>query len=310
MVTKLSQKQISQILIVAKLIVIIMVFMLLYFKLKDQKDMIGRIRLVGASTLNNSWYLFVIVLLLMPVNWLLEAYKWKLLSAKLQSITLIQAIKGVLTGVTLGFVTPHAVGDYFGRILTTQHKERLRLIGAIFLGRISQMLTTGIFGMVGVFYLFGFKLTLLLIFVGLVAMAFLFMLTKNKRLKKVVGLYIGIITEYANKQLILLQALSVTRYVVFSLQFCLLLYIVQPQLETQLIFAGVTWIFLAKSVLPSFNFLSDLGIREYSAVYFFEQYNVDVIPVIGASLLIWMINILLPTIAGLPFVMRLKWKNK
>jgi hypothetical protein len=310
MVTKLSQKQISQILIVAKVIVIIMVFVLLYFKLQDQEDMIGRIQRLGASTLNKSWYLFIIILVLMPINWLIEAYKWKLLSAKLQSISLIQAMKGVLTGVTLGFVTPHAVGDYFGRILTTHHKERLRLIGAIFLGRISQMLTTGIFGMAGVYYLFGFQPTLIVIFSGLIIMLILIFFVKNKKVKKLVGRYMGIIAEYNLKQLLLLQFLSTVRYVVFSLQFCLLLYIVQPQLETQLIFAGVTWIFLAKSVLPSFNFLSDLGIREYSAVYFFEQYNVDVIPVIGASLLIWMINILLPTIAGLPFVMRLKWKNK
>jgi uncharacterized membrane protein YbhN (UPF0104 family) len=61
-----------------------------------------------------------------------------------------------------------------------------------------------------------------------------------------------------------------------------------------------------KSVLPSFNFLSDLGIREFSAVYFFSPLGVDEIAIISASLLIWLINLLAPAMVGFFYVLRLK----
>lgn len=57
------------------------------------------------------------------------------------------------------------------------------------------------------------------------------------------------------------------------------------------------------------NFLSDLGIREFSAIYFFDHFGVDLVAVINASLTLWIINILLPTIIGAPLTLKMKLRT-
>ncbi len=310
MKAKLTQKQTSQIMIVAKILVIFTVTTMLYFKLEEQEDLIGQMTALLSKAMNSSMYLFIVVILLMPINWLLETLKWKLLSEKLERVTIFQALKGVLTGITLGFITPHAVGDYFGRILTSESENRLRLVGAIMLGRISQMIATGVFGLFGIYYLLGAKPMLLALLIATLLILLFILLFKNKWLIGLTRKYLSIVGEYSVKQLILLQSLSMVRYLVFCFQFILILKAFLPTLDHILGLAGVTWIFLAKSLLPSFNFLSDLGIREYSAIYFFEQYQVEILPIVCASLFVWVINILVPTLVGLPLVLQLKWSRK
>ena len=64
--------------------------------------------------------------------------------------------------------------------------------------------------------------------------------------------------------------------------------------------------FLAKSVLPTFNFFNDLGVREFSAAIYFDALNIASGPVIMAGLILWLINIALPALVGLFFVQQFK----
>jgi len=62
--------------------------------------------------------------------------------------------------------------------------------------------------------------------------------------------------------------------------------------------------FLAKTILPiSF---SDLGIREGAAVYFFGKIDVSAAAALNASLLLFLFNIAVPAIAGLPILLKTK----
>ena len=53
----------------------------------------------------------------MCLNWSIEAIKWRLLIKKMQPITFIEALKGVLSGVAVGTFTPNRIGEFGGRIL-------------------------------------------------------------------------------------------------------------------------------------------------------------------------------------------------
>jgi len=72
---------------------------------------------------------------------------------------------------------------------------------------------------------------------------------------------------------------------------------------------GITSTFLLKSVVPSFTALTDLGIWELSAMYFFSLLHQNKVYVMSASLSLWFLNIALPRLMGLIFVWRLKTKN-
>jgi len=73
--------------------------------------------------LSSFWWLAGLLSLL-PLNWSLEAFKWKLLAAPVQKINLTTSIKGVLSGISTGFFTPNRVGELVGRIAFLKLENR------------------------------------------------------------------------------------------------------------------------------------------------------------------------------------------
>lgn len=247
------------------------------------------------------------------VNWLLEAIKWKMLSDRIEKMSLWQSIQGVLAGLSLGFVTPHALGDYAGRIWHLKNDKRLESLGAIMLGRALQFFPTFAFGLLGVFYFFfdndntvfkllawvGIPIVLLggaslCIYGRRYFMKIMFLRPFRKYAK-----YFTIVSQYSHLEMMSFIGLAFGRYIVFGSQFMILLILLGASKDVLLLLAGVTWTFLGKSTIPSFNFLSDLGVREFSALFFFSQFHVDAMPVVFASFSLWCFNLLLPSIAGL-----------
>ena len=123
-----------------------------------------------------------------------------------------------------------------------------------------------------------------------------------KRFRK----YFDIISQYSYQEIVFLLGLAFLRYIIFALQFYLLLYFFGVSTDHLLLIAGVTWTLFAKSSIPSFNFLSDLGVREFSALYFFSYYSVDNTLVLLASFTLWCLNLLIPALIGLAGLLRMK----
>ena len=308
MKAKLSQSLVKQITLSLKVLVILVILGMLYFKLKDQKELLKEMTLLFVRSFKENKWLLLLVLLLMPVNWFLEGLKWQMITGKIVQLSKWRAFKGVLSGLTVGFATPHGIGDYLGRIMTIRHRQRFFLIGGIMLGRLSQLGITLIFGILGVYYLFGLTTTAYFFIIVLFVLIILVFLFKKIRQIKSIGRFFRMVGDYSAGEIAKVMLLSMGRYFVFSLQFLIVLFVFLPKFDAVLNIAGITWIFLSKSLLPSFNFLSDLGIREYSAIYFFENYQIEILPVLCASLFIWIINILVPTLLGIPLVFQLNSK--
>jgi len=121
--------------------------------------------------------------------------------------------------------------------------------------------------------------------------------------------FVSIMGLYTKSEISVLLGLSGLRYGVFVLQFGLLLYAFGVQISLWKMAMGITSTFLLKSVVPSFTALTDLGIRELSAMYFFSLLQQNKVYVMSASLSLWFLNIALPGLVGLIFVWRLKTKN-
>jgi hypothetical protein len=103
-----------------------------------------------------------------------------------------------------------------------------------------------------------------------------------------------------------LLVLSMLRYAVFTFQFYVLLSAFNPALSFSLLVAGVGWIFLFRSVVPSL--FGNLGVREAGALLFFEAHVPDMMLVLVPSLLIWLINTVAPSVLGLYFLLKYKTK--
>lgn len=273
--------------------------------------------LVGFS----SFFLLLSLVLLTFINWGLESLKWKLLVSKIEKVSYLTSVKSVLTGLSFGFITPHAVGDYAGRIWQLKSSNRFESIGAVMLGRAAQYFATFTFGLFGASYLLFYQLgdgSYLIfasgvVFITLVAGIFTFVSLRKKfltilgyRKLKELRRYFKVILTYSDNEVFQLLLLAFARYFIFALQFYLLLWFFRVSADELLIIAGVTWTLFAKSTIPSFNFLSDLGVREFSALFFFSYYGVDNTMVLLASFSIWCLNILIPAILGTVGILNMK----
>ena len=263
----------------------------------------------------------VVFVFFTSLNWLLEAVKWQLLVSKLERISLGKGLKGVLTGLSLGFVTPHALGDYAGRIWQLRGESRTKSLGAIMLGRAAQYFATFTFGVFGIVYLFNstfpfdyvFYWSFILVVMSFIVGCICFLYGRDPFLKflslnvlKPFRPYFTVVEEYTSGEILKILLLALMRYLVFATQFYLLLSFFNVSANGILLVAAVTWILLAKSSIPAFNFLSDLGNREFSALYFFSHFEVNEILVLSASFTLWCFNILVPAIAGLGGVASMK----
>ncbi len=261
-------------------------------------------------------------MLLIPVNWGLEALKWQFLVRSVQRLSFTQAFVSVLAGLSLGFVTPRSLGDYAGRYLALDGPNRIKVVGALSVSRLSQLLVTLVVGLAGLvyFHLHGLLpalaseafsiggailLCLLLIVTYLIRVPLFRLLNRLRLVRPVLKMFV-LIREYSSSDYLLVLGLSFVRYWVFTIQFILVFGLMGVEVNALLCF-GVSLVFLAKSIVLSFNFLSDLGVREASALFFIGKLGVPADIILASSLLIWMMNILGPTILGAFCVWGLKF---
>jgi hypothetical protein len=309
--------------ILIKILVLGVVVYYLIAKLYQEEHLIRKIlNEINYLYFNNSIIYIFLPILLVALNWSVEGKKWQILSAKILPLSFKQALTGVLSGLSLGFITPQSVGDYAGRIWQINNSRRYELIGSVFLGSLIQASISIAMGFFGFIYFLKAnhnpllnEYNFIIIFLSLTGLGFGFIyFTKNKIKLRIFPIfliswwqkYLGIISTYSFGEISNLFLLSLIRYFIFFFQFVWVLVLFGIDLPVDVLCAGVSWVFAAKTLIPAFNFLSDIGIREFSALVFFNLYQADVTKIILASLFIWIINILVPTLAGSFLVLRMR----
>lgn len=313
----LSEKLIS----LFKILLFVVIVWMLYKTFQDKQQNIGDLIVECQKALlwENLWKDILLILLIF-VNWGFEAKKWQQLALKVEEISFKEALKGVLMGLSLGFITPANLGDYAGRMWKFQHQKRAESIGAILLGNGIQFYISLLFGTLSFVYflvtqhqlLFGFNAVIVIVltislFWGFFAyqkrhLFYLFIL-KIPFLKRFAQT-IQILEHFTNQEVKKVFFWGLMRYLTISLQFVLALLIFGIYLNIVALLAIVCLIFLVKTIVPAINFLGDLGIREFSAIYFFSFYQVNTTAVIAATFVLWLINILFPVLVGSILVLK------
>jgi hypothetical protein len=229
--------------------------------------------------------LVVIQLLLMPINWLLEAKRWQV-SVPFEPLTFRQALNTVLRGLTLNLIVPFSLGDVGGRLVGRKHQGMSMV--AIGINRFTMLLITLTYGGAAfLFYFHSWQLYLLALLFAVVL--FVFAAKRN-----LLGQHFAFIDT---PLIIRVSVLTLLRYLVFTVQFYLFLAFFNPELPFHIIFLGIGWVFLFRTITPSL--LGSIGVREASAMVFFEAYVPNISQILVPCLLIWLINTILPSIAGI-----------
>jgi uncharacterized membrane protein YbhN (UPF0104 family) len=298
----------------------IWLFYSLYQQIKSQPHLHESIALIKEAPFSQQAWKFWVVIFLALVNWGLEARKWQVLVKPLQKISFWRAYKSVLSGVALSLNTPNRMGEYGGRILYVKEGSRLKAISLSIAGSISQLIITLILGCGGLIYLLFFQTThtgplmglsvfwiqtLLLItsIITLLLVLFFFRLSWLTKLiekipasKKFIE-YIYVLEEFTAKLLLSLLSLSFFRYIVFVLQYILLLQVLHVEIFWIDAFWIISILFLVLAIVPSFA-IADLGIRGKFSTELLSVYSINTLGILGTTFGIWFINLFIPALAG------------
>jgi Lysylphosphatidylglycerol synthase TM region len=325
--SKFSNLTSSRVLWWIKTVIFLIVVFLLYRLIQSKIEHFNEFEQSFDSLfLPKNIFLLIVIILLTPVNWAFEAWKWQKLASKVEKISFWEAYKGVLIGLTFSTATPMMIGDYAGKILMLKTDKRLQSIGAILLGNSLQMYVSLLFGTISFLFfviwakpnplfLHIFIITILTIclifgiFLSLNLSNINVFLSKNKffeYLKK----YLGVLENYTLTELKTLFAIATSRYFIFSIQFVLMFKVFQINLPISVLLVGVGIIFLTKTLISVVNALGDLSIRELTSIYYFSFFRANIAAVSSATFMIWLVNVLLPILIGSVFILQLKLTPK
>jgi len=260
--------------------------------------------------------LLVLVFLLMVANWITEVFKWKLLLKPRVEISFKRASTSVISGVSLGAITPSRLGEFAGRIFYLKDQDKIFGTVASFTGGFAQNIVTIFTGLICmVFYIMVFNHQMLikepmmfyLIFILSIVVIILLLLVylnlsyfidkiSHWKIIKRFEDYLPHTADWSSKDLGIVFVYSFIRYSIFSSQYLLLLYIfgIDIPIQEQMIKIGL--IFLLTSFIPSYS-ISDIANRGSVSMAVFNNPTMD-LAVTAASLTLWVINLALPGLIG------------
>ncbi len=263
--------------------------------------------------------LLVAVVLLMLVNWTIEAGKWRLLLKGTEEFSLLKSLQSVLTGVAVSVITPNRIGEYMGRILYLRNVNKIQGVTVTIIGSFAQLIITGFLGLTGlVYYIIFIKYTTWLnillissIMLCIVLTYFYFHLykiiewTSGIPFLKKIKTYLEIVKRFDQKQLVRILLLSLLRYVVYTFQFLLLLHLMMVYAPIQDLMFTIWLIFWAMAIVPTIA-IAEIGVRGETALYFLLPLSANQIGIVSSSLMLWLINLIIPALIGCLFVYKMK----
>lgn len=257
------------------------------------------------------------VVALMFVNWGIEARKWQLSLRPLYRLSFLQAFKATLGGSAVSLTTPNRVGEYAGRILFLREEYRWRAIGLTVVAGWSQLLVTLVAGAAGLLVMrtslkavFGtyhdalwtWLLAMTLFAIILITTVYfrphlLLKAIRNIPLLKKIAAPLSVVEEMRVTILLRVLNLSFLRYLIFTVQYVFLLSVMGVEIPLEPAFWLVTILHLLLTVVPSVA-LIELGVRGKVSILLLKLYSSNIVGIYATATGIWMINLVLPALAG------------
>ena len=316
-----SAKKTLSILFKASLLVLAFTFIYIQYLQKDS-NLKEFNTLVSQLNHTHVSIIMAIVVLLMLVNWVLEALKWKYLTRKLLPISLWVAIEGVFSGLTWAIFTPNRIGEYGGRIMFLPPRKRIHGVFSMAVGAFGQNVITNVLGAIALmWFIFTFKqldpwlffaLSILsAVFITLFLVLYfnikwlVWLLNRISFLKKF-HRFFDVMGQYKFTELLNIMGFCLARFFVFSFQYYLVIHLLIPDIPLFVVMMMVFIVLFIQSALPSLDLL-DVAVRSTAAATVFAYVTDQQIAVIAAFTSIWLINLIIPAILGSVFIFKLNF---
>lgn len=306
--------------ILIKLLVFILLAWVIYQQVFE-KDKIDEIWALFTKSLERQHVHFLILaILLMPVNWVFETLKWRVLIEKIESLTFAKSFIAILAGVTLSLFTPNRIGEYGGRVLFVKAENNWKVVIATLVGSFSQLLIILSMGIIGLSYFIHHLIELdpyltrgvIVLMMALVALMFFCfynieqvipiarkipLIIRFKRFFK----HVKVLKDYNSRTLSKALRFAMLRYSVYSLQYFLLLQYFGIEVSFLDGITGIATIFLLQTSIPLPPLLG-LVMRGEIAILVWQSFGADELNILAATFVLWVLNLIVPALAGILFI--------
>ena len=223
-----------------------------------------------------------------------------------------EAFGSVMLGISLGSFTPGEIGDFAGRALHIVDARKSHLVGLALLDKAQIFVVTSAAGAISLAFLLLNNLVFIIpISLSIAFLSFIFFMRMDllavfgHRLnasffqKSWVTRVLDGFTLLKQRQLFTTLLCTLCFHGILVVQ---MFYFIQAFGEITLFhaFIGTSAMMFVKSCLPIS--LGDLGVREAGSIFFFSTFGISQAAALNASLLLFVVNVLFPSICGTIFL--------
>lgn len=262
-------------------------------------------------------YLLVCIVL-MFINTSLEGSKWYLLARSVADVSYIRAFCSYLVGIAFSIITPNRIGEYPGRILYLGGGNTFRYISISVLGISAQLSAIYIFGFAGlIYYNIVFPALMAKVALGVCIVVnviaalvywrfeeWLPRLVQIRWLRRF-AMYGMLLNRITTRRQIMVLTISLLRFAVFTAQYLFLLRWMNVKVPLAEGFCMAALFFWIISVIPSVA-LAGLGVRGTVSLYLFHHFSSNSVGILAATVGIWLLNLILPSILGSFLILRMR----
>ncbi|MBZ5858117.1 lysylphosphatidylglycerol synthase transmembrane domain-containing protein [Flavihumibacter profundi] len=301
----------------------------IYHQVKSQPDLYASWNTINSALNGNQAWKFWMVLFLMAVNWSIEARKWAELLAPLYPVSFARSMKAILAGLAFAVNTPNRIGEYGGRVIYLPEGKRLQAVSLTLIGSYSQLLVTVVLGSAGLWIFnssvlplnaannwqsYTIWIRLLSVVMTTISVLLLLVYLRISWLVRFVekipgiekwGRVLMVVDHLPVRILLRVLGWSMFRYVIFVIQYILLLQCFGVTNDIWMTWWMISILFLALAIVPTVA-LAELGIRGKLALELFGWLSANQLGIITATFSIWIVNLVLPAVLGSLLILRIK----
>ncbi len=310
---RINKKTIS---FIIKLLIGVISFWLIYNRLSDIPQLKEQCLFWFSEP--SMYFILFLVLLLMPLNWGIESYKWKSITKQIESVSYSTALKSVFSGICVGNIAPGRAMEFLAKIMFFKPDNRPSITVLHFINGMFQMLITLTAGLIAITYklnqnnqssafiygVLGFGIFMILLFCWAI-LNVSFIQQKLKFINWFKKMDDAKHIQFSKALILKLITFSIVRYLVFTTQFYLIYNALSPQNNLIDVFMSIAAYFMLTSLIPMISFIEP-AIRAAIALFVFKNSSDNTVIVILSSTFVWIINVVMPSIIGYIIILKEK----
>ena len=254
------------------------------------------------------WLTLIATLLLMPLNVVAEAGKWRLLLRKTEPMTIWGAQRQVYYGYVGAFVTPYHAGDYPARAMLLKDKSNFSAaVGLGLVGTVALLVVELIFGIPATWLFVSYHPAIPMQYFAVAFIVLVLLLSILPHLVRYLSR-----REWHNTQMRQLSlalshvsyplfmktlAWSMLRYIIWALQLALTLHFCGVDMTPVQYMIAIPFYYMVVAVFPSIP-VANIAIRGTWSLIIFGVFSQNAAGIALAVALIWLINTVLPMLIG------------